>query len=161
MRDDHYFRSKNIFHFGTGNHHVIGRTNYDKGYENCITGLTLQDEEHFAYISMIKKNPMYAKNYKVMYADIYTLNKNFLPKFDVFNLFHLGEYFYPNTPYYQFNSELDFLNHMVDLMSDDSRMIFYKRSAGFKKSEQTIKHHPGLTYHSDYKSLLIYKKAKE
>ena len=163
IKSNEYFRLKKIFHFGTGNHHVIGKINHDKDFKNSIIGVTLQDEEHFAYIQMLKRNPMYAKYYKVIYADIFTLNNNFLPVFDIVNLFHLGEYFHKGTPYYQFDTEINFLKNMIDHSSRDAKFIFYKRSRpgpGFEMHKKQIESETNLKLEYSYKSLLIYKKEK-
>ena len=44
-------KNKNIFHFGTGSHHIIGKENLN----NDIFGLTLNKDEYIDYINLITK----------------------------------------------------------------------------------------------------------
>lgn len=89
---------KLIFHFGTGEHHLVGRKNHERGNPNEIIAITASREEHRAYIDFVIEEPIAANFYKVLFADIYTLSRRMLPNFDIVTLFHLCEY-YDAWPY--------------------------------------------------------------
>src|SRR5262249_17297818 len=82
-----------IFHFGTGAHHLVGKNNYERGNPNEILAIPASGDEHQAYIDFVVNHPAAANHYKVLFADIYTLNARMLPRFDLVTLFHLCEYF--------------------------------------------------------------------
>lgn len=84
---------KVIFHFGTGEHHLIGRSNHERGNPNEILAVTLSRGEHDAYIDFIVTAPIAANYYRVLFGDIYTFSARMLPKFDIATLFHLCEYY--------------------------------------------------------------------
>lgn len=84
---------KLIFHFGTGEHHLVGKDNHERGNPNEIVAITASKKEHNAYIDFIVDNPAAANHYKVFFGDIYTLSAAILPAFDVITLFHLCEYY--------------------------------------------------------------------
>ena len=84
---------KVIFHFGTGEHHLVGKNNHDRGNPNEIMGIAASRKEHGAYIDFIVDNPGAANYYRVLFGDIYTLSPRMLPKFDIVTLFHLCEYY--------------------------------------------------------------------
>jgi len=88
---DNKIEGKLIFHFGTGEHHLVGKDNYERGNPNEILGITVSKEEYEAYINFIVDNPKAANGYKVLYADIYTLSYKMLANFDIVTLFHLGD----------------------------------------------------------------------
>ena len=93
-----YLESKNlegkvIFHFGTGEHHLVGKINYERGNPNEILAVTASQEEHSAYIDFIVSNPVAANCYKVLFADIYTISSRMMPSLDIVTLFHLCEYY--------------------------------------------------------------------
>src|SRR6267142_2851575 len=71
-------KDKIIFHFGSGAHHILGRENH-LDQPNEILAITASQGEYEDYISLIINNPMIACNYKVLFADIYTLSYRLLP----------------------------------------------------------------------------------
>ena len=87
------YEQKLIFHFGTGEHHLVGKRNHERGDPNEIIAVTASREEYEAYVDFIIDNPRAANYYKVFFADIYTLSARMLPKFDIVTLFHLCEYY--------------------------------------------------------------------
>ena len=87
------YERKMIFHFGTGEHHLVGKRNHERGNPNEIIAVTASREEHQAYVEFIIDNPRAANYYKVFFADIYTLSGRMLPRFDLVTLFHLCEYY--------------------------------------------------------------------
>src|SRR5262245_3374661 len=89
----HNLTEKVIFHFGTGAHHIVGKTNFESGEPNEILAVTASPREYEKYIEFIIHNPAAARCYKVMFTDIYTLTPRIIPNFDLVTLFHLGEYY--------------------------------------------------------------------
>jgi hypothetical protein len=56
--------SKSIFHFGSGEHHLLGRANVVGPKRNEILAITASKSEHAAYVELIIRNPEIAKYYK-------------------------------------------------------------------------------------------------
>ena len=54
-------RDKVIFHFGSGEHHVLGKTNLEAAVPNEILAITASRREHQTYIDFIIDNPLAAK----------------------------------------------------------------------------------------------------
>lgn len=128
---------KSIFHFGTGEHHLVGRSNYERGNPNEVFGITASKEEHDAYIDFIIGAPAASNFYRVVFGDIYTLSARMLPAFDIVTLFHLGEYYDDcpaGTP--ELNSEYARLNDatMLELflskLNPGGKIIFFTGSGG-------------------------------
>src|SRR5262245_5765846 len=66
---------KAIFHFGTGEHHFVGRDNHERGNPNEILGITASYQvqtgrsgEHEAYIAFVVDNPLASNHYKVLFG---------------------------------------------------------------------------------------------
>jgi hypothetical protein len=151
------FYGKNIFHYGTGGHHYIGLKNKTLPIPNNILGITLQHEEHNAYIDLLRQDPNLAKNYKVMFADFYTLSENFLPHFDIVNLFHLCEYYVEGMPYHILN-DASALNLFISLLNRDGLIFFYKKSSAFSKANKIICRFDNIQKSIDYESIVGYRK---
>ena len=132
---------KLIFHFGTGEHHLVGRDNYERGNPNEIWAITASRREHDAYIDFIVDNPRAANYYKVLYADIYTLSPRMLPNFDIVTLFHLCEYYDEvesgsprlNSEYAQLDDE-GLVEMFLTKLNSGGRIAFYAKSGGFISS---------------------------
>ena len=85
-------KNKTIFHFGTGNHHILGLRNAKSGANNAILGITASPDEYQAYIKLLIENPTLGATYKAYFGDIYQLDGRLLPPLDFASLFHVGEY---------------------------------------------------------------------
>jgi len=153
-------RNKNIFHFGTGGHHLVGVENSKLDMPNDILGMSLQKDEYIAYIDLITENPMISKNYKVIFSDIYTLSQNLMPKFDIVNLFHLCEYFYKGTDYYK-TDDVGLLRLFCQNLKEGGAILFYKGSSKFHITKSILDNFNLLDKIGEYKSLLSYGKKKE
>ena len=129
---------KLIFHFGTGEHHLVGKDNYERGNPNEILAITASRREHDAYIDFIVNNPRAANYYKVLYADIYTLSPRMLPNFDIVTLFHLCEYYDEvesgsprlNSEYARLDDE-SLLGMFLTKLNPGGQIAFYAKSGGF------------------------------
>jgi hypothetical protein len=150
---------KMIFHFGTGEHHLVGRNNFAAGAPNEILAITASRGEHDAYIDFIIDNPVAARSYKVLFGDIYTLSPRSLPEFDLVTLFHLCEFYDERTAAYAELDDSSLLELFVGRLRPDGNLFFYKRSSHFSSCRallQRMTEGGRLVHIGDYKSLLVY-----
>ena len=175
---DMKLENKLIFHFGTGNHHVVGKTNHQRGNPNEIIGITLCKQEYDSYIDFVINNPVASNFYKVLFSDIYTLSARMLPVFDLVTLFHLAES-YDEDPYYdkpwvssaapgtRRNSAYARLNDTTLLelflkkLAPTGKIVFYTESHAFREPYQGGKivaefiRERKMVVEENYKRLLI------
>lgn len=138
-----YMRSRRIagravFHFGTGEHHIVALANAKLRRPNQIFGVTASKQEYDSYIDLIVENPRVANSYKAMFVDIYTLEPLLLPEFDVVTLFHLGEFHDPVRQKYAPLDDRKLLALMVKKLKPGGRVCFYRGSNGWAKSEPIV-----------------------
>ena len=93
--DHKKLRNKTIFHFGSGNHHLVGTKQAAR--RNRTLCITASREEYDTYIELAINNVAVARSYRCYFGDIYLSDPALLPEFDVVSLFHLCEYSCPNT----------------------------------------------------------------
>jgi SAM-dependent methyltransferase len=129
---------KSIFHFGTGEHHLVGMRNHERGNPNEVFAITASRQEYRVYIDFIIDNPQAANYYKVMFADIYTLSPSLLPSFDIVTLFHLCEYYDENAegsarfnPAYARTNDHGLLGLFLSRLNPGGQVVFFKNSGGF------------------------------
>ncbi len=67
-------KNKTIFHFGTGEHHLIALDNAKLRKPNQIFGVTASKKEIDTYTDLVISNAKVANSYKAMFVDIYTLD---------------------------------------------------------------------------------------
>ena len=131
-------KSKTIFHFGTGEHHVVGVAQSSRN--NRVLGITASKGEYDAYVALVSRNPAVARNYVAYFGDIYLTRRELLPELDVVTLFHLCEYFHPNTASQEYGGLTD--RKLLDLLTDKVRkgghILFYTRSSDFDKAKPII-----------------------
>jgi hypothetical protein len=157
-------RGKLIYHFGTGTHHVIGKTQATNGTGNAVFAITASIEEYQAYIQLVTENSHVNKGYLAYFGDIYLSNPSLLPEFDVVTMFHLCEFFFPNTASAEYGGLTD--RTMLDLFTDktrtDGHILFYTRSIGFDKAKSVIagweKEKP-VERVGEFKTLLVYRRV--
>ena len=155
------YKNKNIFHYGTGGHHFIGIKNFTQNLNNDILGITAQKDEYISYIDLIIKTPKININYKVLFTDIFNINQNTIPNFDIITLFHHGEYYDPIKNNYSKLNETSLLELMINKLNPNGIICFYKRSAGQHKSNSIINtfiENNILVKIEEFKSIIIYKK---
>ncbi len=156
--------NKTIYHFGTGTHHVVGKTQAENGSGNTVFGITASVEEYDAYVKLVTGNPKVAKNYYAYFGDIYLTNPKLLPDFDVVTLFHLCEFFFPNTasPDYGGVTDLALTALLTDKTRPGGHILFYTRSIGFDKAKPVIAEwetQRSVTRVGEFKTLLVYRKS--
>jgi hypothetical protein len=154
-------RNKTIYHIGTGTHHVVGIKQAAR--KNHILAITASKEEYESYVDLVTGNSGVARHYLAYFGDIYLTNQHLLPDFDVVTMFHLCEFFFPNTASKAYGGMTD--RKMLDLFTAKTRkgghILFYTRSIGFDKAKPIIakweKAQP-VRRVGEFKTLLVYKK---
>ena len=71
-------RGAAIFHFGTGNHHILGLKTAQNGSNNAVLGITASTHEYQAYIDLLVANPHLGHTYKAYFGDIYQIDARLL-----------------------------------------------------------------------------------
>lgn len=155
-------RNKTIYHFGSGDHHVVGVEQGKR--KNRTFGITASKGEYDAYVDLVTGNPRIAKNYVCYFGDIYLTNPQLLPELDVVTLFHLCEFFAPSTASKSYGGLTD--RTLLDALTDRTRkgghVLFYKGSLGFEKSKPIIakwEKAKRMKRVADFKTLLVYRKT--
>jgi SAM-dependent methyltransferase len=136
--DRHAVKGRRIFHFGSGEHHILGRTNHARGAPNEVLALTLSAEEHQQYVDFVINTPRAARSYKVVFADIYTLTPSFARDFDLVTLFHLCEYYSEKQRRYAPLDDASLLELFVDNLNPGGRIFFYEGSWGYRKTSRIM-----------------------
>ena len=126
---------KSIFHFGTGEHHLVGKDNHERGNPNEILGVTAsyqkrtrRSKEHETYIDFVMNNPAAANYYKVLFADIYTLSPAMLPSFDVVTLFHLFEFYDEEYSAYARLNDISLLEMFLGKLNPGGRLMLFPKT---------------------------------
>lgn len=121
---------KAVFHFGTGDHHIVGRENAKLPRPNQVLGVTASREEYARYIDLVIAEPDISNSYKAMFLDIYTLDGRGLPNFDVVALFHLCEFYDPQASSYAPLDDRRLLDLFLKKLKAHGRICFYLGSNG-------------------------------
>lgn len=154
-------RDKVVFHFGSGEHHIVGRENAALEVPNHILAVTASQPEYAAYIEFIITNPHAANYYKVMFLDIYTLSARLLPTFDVVTLFHLCEFFREQQQSaYAPLDDIRLLDLFLSKLRPDGQILFYRGSLAAEKMQIVVDRFVNagkLVFQDDYKTLKIYR----
>jgi hypothetical protein len=155
---------KVIFHFGTGSHHLLGRTNTTLSRPNLVLGITASRREYSKYMDFIIEHPEAAQNYQVVFTDIYTLRARLLPKFDYVTLFHLGEFHDEKLSAYAPLSDSTLVDLLLTRLKGNGRIFFYKFSAfgGAEKTRVILRRavrKGKIVKVGEYKSLMVYRRS--
>jgi hypothetical protein len=154
-------RDAAIFHFGTGNHHIVGLKTAASGANNAVLGITASPQEYDAYVELLIKNPRLGHTYKAYFGDIYQLDARLLLQFDYVTLFHLGEYRTPDNDSYGALTDLEMTLVLADKVKPGGEILFYTGSFAYDKAEGVARHLVETRPFApapDYKSLKIYSK---
>ncbi len=148
-----------VFHFGTGQHHLLARANQTLPTPNDILGITASMGEYQAYVDYIVAQPTAARNYKVFFADIYTLTAGLLPTFDVVSLFHLCEFYEPSNAQYAPLDDEALVKLFLTKLNAGGEILFYTGSSAYAKAEPIIARLTAegvLTFKTAYETLVVY-----
>jgi hypothetical protein len=152
---------KTIYHFGTGNHHVVGRRQAELG--NVVFAITASKEEYDAYIALVTENPRVAKSYLVYFGDIYLADPRLFPDFDVVTMFHLCEFAQPNTASTEYGGLTDraLLDMMTAKLRPGGHILFYRDSNGGGATQTMLpdwQREQPVERLDDFKTLQVYRK---
>ncbi|WP_310570246.1 hypothetical protein [Gemmatimonas sp.] len=148
-----------VFHFGTGEHHLLAKENQALSEPNEILGITASLGEYEAYVDYVINEPQAAKYYKVLFADIYTLTPRMLPKFDVVSLFHLCEFYNVSNAEYAPLDDTSLVELFLATMNPGGELLFYTGSFAYAKAQPIIERFVDqgrLIKKAEYEQLLIY-----
>ena len=154
-------KGKSIFHFGTGNHHIVGRRLHENGSNCAVLGVTASPQEYDDYVELLIRNPRLGHTYKAYFGDIYQLDARLLPEFDYAALFHVGEFRTPENDAYGALTDLEMTYILVDKLRPGGEVLFYTGSFAYDKAEGVAKELTKSRPFDDggsYKSLRIYRK---
>jgi SAM-dependent methyltransferase len=154
---------KTIYHFGTGTHHIVGRTQAENGAGNVVFAITASIEEYEAYVELVTENARLGQSYLAYFGDIYLTNPRLLPEFDVVTLFHLCEFSAPNTASAEYGglSDAALLTLLGDRLRPGGHALFYKGSFAFDAAERAIvewEKARRVERMGEFKTLLVYRK---
>jgi hypothetical protein len=152
-------KDASIFHFGTGNHHIVGLEAAKAN--NAVLGITASPQEYDDYVELLIKNPRLGHTYKAYFGDIYQLDPRLLPAFDYAALFHVGEFRTPDNDSYGALTDLEMTLILADKLRPGGEVLFYTGSFAYDKAEAVAKDLMKLrsfTPAPDYKTLKIFKK---
>jgi hypothetical protein len=124
-----------IFHFGTGNHHVVGLKAAENGANNAVLGITASPQEYDDYVELLIRNPRLGHTYKAYFGDIYQLDARLLPQFDYVTLFHVGEFRTPENDVYGALTDLEMTLVLADKVKPGGEILFYSGSFAYDKAE--------------------------
>jgi len=150
-----------IFHFGTGNHHIVGLKMAENGSNCAVLGITASPQEYDDYVELLIKNPRLGHTYKAYFGDIYQLDARLLPEFDYAALFHVGEFRTPENDSYGALTDLEMTYILADKLRPNGEVLFYTGSYAYDKAEAVAKELMQTRPFDDagtYKSLRIYRK---
>ncbi len=161
-----YLEGKNvkdaaIFHFGTGNHHIVGLRLHQNGSNCAVLGITASPQEYDDYVELLIQNPRLGHTYKAYFGDIYQLDPRLLPAFDYAALFHVGEFRTPENDSYGALTDLEMTLVLAAKLNPGGEILFYKGSFAYDKAEAVAKElvaHHAFEDAGEFKSLRIYKK---
>lgn len=161
MLEEHGIRDTSIFHFGTGNHHIVGIRTAENGSENSVLGITASPQEYESYVALSIERPAITRSYKAFFGDIYVLDPKLLPAFDIVTLFHLCEFRSDKNDAYGGLTDLALAEMLVDQLRPNGLVLFYTGSMAFDRAKPVIaalgKSRP-VERVGEYKTLLVYRK---
>jgi hypothetical protein len=151
-----------IFHFGTGNHHVVGIDAALNGRNNAVLAITASVGEYESYIKLVIERPEVGRVYKVLFGDIYQLDGRLLPALDVITLFHLCEFRSEVQDAYGALTDRELVELMIEKLEPGGHILLYKDSLAFDKAEpliaELLKDQAPIRREPDYQTLQVYRR---
>lgn len=129
-------RSNTIFHFGTGNHHIVGLRLAQSDRDCAVLGITASPQEYEDYVRLLIDNPELGRTYKAWFGDIYQLDARLLPVFDYVTLFHVGEFRTPENDRYGALTDLEMTLLLADQVRPGGEILFYTGSYAYDVAER-------------------------
>ena len=150
-----------VFHFGTGNHHIVGLKLAENGSNCAVLGITASPQEYDDYVDLLIGNPRLGHTYKAYFGDIYQLDSRLFPRLDYVSLFHVGEFRTPENDAYGALTDLEMTLMLADKLNPGGEILFYSGSFAYDKAEsvgqELCKQRP-FEPAGEFKSLRIFRK---
>jgi hypothetical protein len=156
-------KNKDIFHMGTGSHHIVGLKLATNGSGNHVLGITASKEEYQAYVDLLVENAHLGFSYKVYFGDIYQINRRLMPALDSATLFHIGEYRTSETDAYGGLTDVDMTLVLADSLRPGGEIHFFTGSFAYdcgQKVGAALVAHRGFKDAGMYKTLHIFRKPE-
>ena len=154
-------QNADIFHMGTGNHHIVGLKTAAAGAGNHVLGITASPQEYDDYVKLLIANPRLGFSYKAYFGDIYQIDRRLLPELDFATLFHLGEYRTAENDKYGALTDTEMTLVLADRLRPGGEIHFYAGSFAFDRSEAAARELVATRPFQDagaYKTLRVFKK---
>lgn len=155
-------KGQTVFHFGTGDHHHVGKTLAMNGSGNAVLGITATKPEYISYMDLVIGHPDIGKLYKVLFTDIYQLEPRLLPEFDVVTLFHLCEFWSLTNAPYATMTDTGVLDAMAAKVRPGGALLAFTGSFAYPTAQKLFDARlPDLGFAAPerHDSLLIYRRA--
>jgi hypothetical protein len=152
---------KDIFHMGTGNHHVVGLETAKSGTNNHVLGITASKEEYDDYVKLLIEDARLGFSYKCYFGDIYQIDQRLLPDLDIATLFHIGEYRTDENDKYGALTDTAMTLVLGHKLRPGGEIHFYTGSFAYDKGEtagRALMAQQGFIDAGRYKSLHIFRK---
>lgn len=152
---------RNIFHMGTGNHHIVGLKTASNGSNNQVLAITASREEYTAYIDLLIDNPRLGFSYKAYFGDLYQTDARLLPKLDYATLFHAGEYRTTENDSYGALDDEQVAMVLADALNPSGEILFYTGSFAYDvalRAGKALVAKRGFADAGLYKSLHVFRK---
>ena len=159
--DEHKIVGCNIFHMGTGSHHIVGLKTASNGSNNQVLGITASKEEYAAYIDLLIDNPKLGFSYKAYFGDLYQTDARLLPSLDYATLFHAGEYRTAENDTYGALTDAEVAGVLAEKLKPGGEIHFYTGSFAYDvaaRAGQALVVERGFKDMGRYKTLHIFKK---
>ncbi len=153
---------RNIFHMGTGSHHVVGLKVASNGSNNQVLGITASKEEYAAYIDLLIDNPKLGFSYKAYFGDLYQTDARLLPSLDYATLFHAGEYRTAENDSYGALTDEQVALVLASKLNQGGKILFYTGSFAYDvaaRAGAALVTRLGFKDAGLYKTLHIFEKA--
>ena len=154
-------RGKDIFHMGTGNHHIVGLKTASNGSGNHVLGITASPQEYDDYVKLLIANPKLGFTYKAYFGDIYQIARRLMPPLDFATLFHIGEYRTEANDSYGALTDTEMTLVLADSLRPGGEIHFYTGSFAYDKGQaagRALISHRGFADAGMYKTLHIFRK---
>lgn len=132
-------RDKDIFHMGTGNHHIVGLRTAASGRGNHVLGITASPDEYDAYVKLLIENPRLGFTYKAYFGDIYQIDRRLMPELDHVTLFHLGEYRTEANDSYGALTDAEAALVLADRLRPGGEIHIYSGSFAFDRALDAVR----------------------
>lgn len=158
---DQGLRNQTIFHFGTGDHHLVGLGCARAEAGNVVMGITATPKEHDAYVKLAMAEPEMTKRYVAYFGDIYTVNPRLLPELDLVTLFHLCEFRDEKNDRYGALTDAELVETLAGRVRPGGRILFYTGSYAYAQAAPIIEAWAASSNFSEtegFKSLRIFQR---